>query len=97
MLALNFFTKTIHFEFRLPFPYNNREAFLTGEAFDLLFEKNCILVNTYSFHKNKSFREKYNLILDKNKKSNVILNLHYMAGREPPPLTLSRDQAPQGQ
>lgn len=81
MLSLNFYTKAIHAEFNLPFPYNNREAFLSGEAFDLLFEKNCILVKSFSFHKNKKFREKYNLILDKNNEKNVILNLQYMASR----------------
>ena len=52
---------------------------MNGQAYDLLFEKNAVMVTCKSFHKNKKFIEENSINVKKNNSSNVTLDLDYLA------------------
>lgn len=73
-------SKAVQVEFKVPFPYNNREVFFEGSAYDLLFERNTIMVLSKSIdNDNELFQT---LEYQKNNKKNVMMKVFYLGGRQ---------------
>ena len=72
-------SKAVQVEFKIPFPYNNREGFFEGSAFDLLFERNTIMVLSKSIDKEDEMFE--TLEYEKNRKKNVMMKVFYLGGK----------------
>ena len=81
MKVINNCEQLVHFETQLPFPYQNREGFFHGQAYDLLFEKNAFLVHCRSYHDNKLLIESHAVPIQKNDPKNVIFDLDYMTSK----------------
>jgi hypothetical protein len=81
MKKISHFSTTVHIEVSLPFPYKNREGFFKGEAYDLLFENNAIIVNCSSFDDNMAYKKRHGIRIVKNDESNVNVKLHYMSSK----------------
>lgn len=54
---------------------------MSGQAFDLLYEKNAIMVKCKSFHKDEEFMTNHSIKVTKNKEDNVTLDLDYMTSK----------------
>ena len=81
MKKISHFSTTVHLEIDLPFPYKNREGFFKGEAYDLLFENNAIIVNCNSFDDNVAYKKRHGIKIVKNDQDNVNVKLHYMSSK----------------
>jgi hypothetical protein len=79
MKKISHFSTSVHIETSLPFPYKNREGFFKGEAYDLLFENNAIMVNCSSIDDNTAYLKRHGLRIVKNDPDNVNIKLHYMS------------------